>query len=286
MFAREAHLIARDCRCMSAAASWSTAAPRRPTLTPLSTPPPSASPSSCGATSGACATITPRRKKPRAARQYVLAPVEEEAEDDDAAARRRRTAPPGGDRRDEHRTAAPDGRRGGHAHGPGGRAGAAVPQPLAWRAQPRLSARRRQYRLDRSRIDPRREAAARCLTPASAMSEPSFHRRYMRRAGRTGSLDGDRRSADPERVIAQLRVSNKKQALAGARPARRDDDRHRRAPIYEALAERERLGTTGIGNGDRASRTASCRSLPACLACSRGSSGRSRSRRSTISRST
>jgi len=50
-------------------------------------------------------------------------------------------------------------------------------------------------------------------------------------------------------VIAQLRVSNKKQALQeiARRAATQTGLAERR--IYEALAERERLGSTGIGRG-------------------------------------
>ena len=53
----------------------------------------------------------------------------------------------------------------------------------------------------------------------------------------------------PRSVIAQLRVSNKKQALQeiARRAATQTGIAERR--IYEALAERERLGSTGIGKG-------------------------------------
>lgn len=53
----------------------------------------------------------------------------------------------------------------------------------------------------------------------------------------------------PRGVIAQLRVSNKKQALQEiARRAAGLTGIAERA-IYDALAERERLGSTGIGRG-------------------------------------
>lgn len=53
----------------------------------------------------------------------------------------------------------------------------------------------------------------------------------------------------PRAVIAQLRVGSKKQALQeiARRAAAQIDVAERR--IYEVLAERERVGTTGIGNG-------------------------------------
>jgi nitrogen PTS system EIIA component len=53
----------------------------------------------------------------------------------------------------------------------------------------------------------------------------------------------------PRGVIAQLRVSNKKQALQeiARRAAGIVNISERR--IYEVLAERERLGSTGFGNG-------------------------------------
>ncbi|MGH7099458.1 MAG: PTS IIA-like nitrogen regulatory protein PtsN [Stellaceae bacterium] len=53
----------------------------------------------------------------------------------------------------------------------------------------------------------------------------------------------------PRNVIAQLRVSNKKQALQDlAKRAAAMTGLGDRA-IHEVLMERERLGTTGIGNG-------------------------------------
>jgi PTS system nitrogen regulatory IIA component len=53
----------------------------------------------------------------------------------------------------------------------------------------------------------------------------------------------------PRGVIAQLRVSNKKQALQeiARRAAQMTGITERR--IYDVLAERERLGSTGIGRG-------------------------------------
>ena len=53
----------------------------------------------------------------------------------------------------------------------------------------------------------------------------------------------------PRGVIAQLRVSNKKQALQEIvrRAAQMTGIAERR--IYDVLAERERLGSTGIGSG-------------------------------------
>lgn len=53
----------------------------------------------------------------------------------------------------------------------------------------------------------------------------------------------------PQYVIPQLRASNKKQVLQElARRAAALTGLHERT-IFEALIERERLGTTGIGNG-------------------------------------
>lgn len=53
----------------------------------------------------------------------------------------------------------------------------------------------------------------------------------------------------PRNVVAQLRVSNKKQALQElAKRAAAMTGLSDRA-IHEVLVERERLGTTGIGNG-------------------------------------
>src|SRR2546428_4537360 len=54
----------------------------------------------------------------------------------------------------------------------------------------------------------------------------------------------------PRSVVAQLRVTGKKQALQeiARRAATMTGISERR--IYEVLSERERLGTTGIGRGD------------------------------------
>ena len=53
----------------------------------------------------------------------------------------------------------------------------------------------------------------------------------------------------PESVIANLRVTSKKQALQDmAKKAAEVTGQHERA-IFEVLMERERLGTTGVGNG-------------------------------------
>lgn len=52
-----------------------------------------------------------------------------------------------------------------------------------------------------------------------------------------------------DRVIANLRATSKKQALQDlARQAAEVVDVHERA-IFDVLLERERLGTTGVGNG-------------------------------------
>ncbi len=53
----------------------------------------------------------------------------------------------------------------------------------------------------------------------------------------------------PESVIANLRATSKKQALQDmAKKAAEVTGQHERA-IFEVLMERERLGTTGVGNG-------------------------------------
>ncbi|MBI3452100.1 MAG: PTS sugar transporter subunit IIA, partial [Rhodospirillales bacterium] len=53
----------------------------------------------------------------------------------------------------------------------------------------------------------------------------------------------------PESVIANLRVTSKKQALQElARKAAEVTGEHERA-IFDVLLERERLGTTGVGGG-------------------------------------
>ncbi len=53
----------------------------------------------------------------------------------------------------------------------------------------------------------------------------------------------------PESVIADLRASSKKQALQDlAKRAAKVSGQHERV-IFDVLIERERLGTTGVGNG-------------------------------------
>ncbi|MBK1664993.1 PTS IIA-like nitrogen-regulatory protein PtsN [Rhodospirillum rubrum] len=53
----------------------------------------------------------------------------------------------------------------------------------------------------------------------------------------------------PDSIIANLRVSSKKQALQElAKRAAELTGQHERA-IFDVLLERERLGTTGVGNG-------------------------------------
>ena len=53
----------------------------------------------------------------------------------------------------------------------------------------------------------------------------------------------------PEGVIANLRATSKKQALQElARKAAEVTGQHERA-VFDVLLERERLGTTGVGNG-------------------------------------
>jgi Phosphoenolpyruvate-dependent sugar phosphotransferase system, EIIA 2 len=76
----------------------------------------------------------------------------------------------------------------------------------------------------------------------------------------------------PRAVVAQLRAPTKRQVLQelARRAATMTGIADKR--IYDALAERERLGTTGIGSG--------------VTACSLASNGRWRSKRSTTSRST
>ena len=53
----------------------------------------------------------------------------------------------------------------------------------------------------------------------------------------------------PRGVIAQLRVSNKKQALQELARRGATQTGVSERDIYDALAERERLGSTGIGKG-------------------------------------
>ena len=53
----------------------------------------------------------------------------------------------------------------------------------------------------------------------------------------------------PEGVVANLRVTSKKQALQELARRAADITGHPERTIFEVLIERERLGTTGVGNG-------------------------------------
>ena len=88
----------------------------------------------------------------------------------------------------------------------------------------------------------------------------------------------------PRSVVAQLRAASKKQALQElAKRAAAITGMHERT-IFDVLTERERLGTTGIGMGI-AIPHGKLPGLDRLYGCLPGSSGRSRSRRSTTSRS-
>ena len=132
--------------------------------------------------------------------------------------------------RDEHRPAEPDGRRGGDADGSCQRPGLAVPQPLAWRTQHCLSPPGRQYRVDRSRARPR---------PADASRRGVNSRLAMEIAD----------LITPRSVVAQLRATNKKQALQELAKRAATMTGIQERMIYDVLIERERLGSTGIGMG-------------------------------------
>lgn len=53
----------------------------------------------------------------------------------------------------------------------------------------------------------------------------------------------------PEGVVASLRVSSKKQALQELSKRAAELTGQQERAIFEVLTERERLGTTGVGNG-------------------------------------
>ena len=53
----------------------------------------------------------------------------------------------------------------------------------------------------------------------------------------------------PEGVVANLRVTSKKQALQELSKRAADLTSQQERAIFEVLIERERLGTTGVGNG-------------------------------------
>ena len=89
----------------------------------------------------------------------------------------------------------------------------------------------------------------------------------------------------PNAIIPALKVNGKKQALqeiaAKAAELTGQNDR----AILEILLQREKLGSTGVGNGV-AIPHGKLPSSTRCSDCSRGLSGRSISKRSTASLST
>ena len=88
----------------------------------------------------------------------------------------------------------------------------------------------------------------------------------------------------PNAILPALKINNKKQALheLAARAAVLSGQSEK--AIFEILMQREKLGSTAIGNGI-AIPHGKMANLAACSDCSRGSTGRSTSRRSTASRS-
>ena len=89
----------------------------------------------------------------------------------------------------------------------------------------------------------------------------------------------------PNAIIPALKVNGKKQALQeiAAKAAALTGQSER--AILEILLQREKLGSTGVGNGVAIPHGKLAEAQPACSACSRGWSVRSISRRSTASRS-
>lgn len=89
----------------------------------------------------------------------------------------------------------------------------------------------------------------------------------------------------PAGVVPSLKASSKKQALQELARKASDLSTLDEREIFDALLERERLGTTGVGMGI-AIPTAALPSSPAWSGSSPASTSRSPSIRSTSSRST
>ena len=89
----------------------------------------------------------------------------------------------------------------------------------------------------------------------------------------------------PNAIIPALKVNGKKQALQelAAKAAALTGQSER--AILEILLQREKLGSTGVGNGVAIPHGKLPKLDQACSVCSRGSTGRSISKRSTASRS-
>ena len=90
----------------------------------------------------------------------------------------------------------------------------------------------------------------------------------------------------PNAIIPALKVNNKKQALheLAARAAMFTGQNER--VIFEILLQREKLGSTAVGNGIAIPHGKMAEADPAVRTCSRGSTARSISRPSTASLST
>jgi PTS system nitrogen regulatory IIA component len=101
-----------------------------------------------------------------------------------------------------------------------------VPQPGPRRPQHGLSPRRREHRLDRP---PRKPQHITSGIQGSNMEIVDL--------------------ISPQGVVAKLRVTSKKQALQDLARRAADITGQPERAIFEVLIERERLGTTGVGNG-------------------------------------
>ena len=88
----------------------------------------------------------------------------------------------------------------------------------------------------------------------------------------------------PNAIIPALKVNSKKQALQELAAKAAELSGQSERTILEILLQREKLGSTGVGNGI-AIPHGKLPKLGKLFGCSRGSSGRSISRRSTASRS-
>ena len=88
----------------------------------------------------------------------------------------------------------------------------------------------------------------------------------------------------PNAIIPALKVNGKKQALQEIAAKAAELTGQSERAILEILLQREKLGSTGVGNGV-AIPHGKLPSSARCSDCSRGSTGRSISKRSTASRS-
>ena len=190
---------------------------------------------------------------------------------------------PGHHRRIDDRPETPFGQRRRDGARPDGRAGRGIPARRAWPRQPGLPPRRRSYRLDRSPVD----RAGRPLTASRAPTygPPPLRRRPAELPDPLEEVHAAHRSRRAQRHHSGAQGQQQEAGAAGAgRQGGRAVRARASAPSSKSCCS-ARSSVRPASATASPFRTASCQSSTSCSDCSRGSSGRSISRRSTASRS-